>query len=80
MAEDGKEFEANCAAIMALHQIKTDEAIEALKRIVTCPLWDEMGGDDCQWEAASALSERVGQPFMVSDNPVQAAINWVTKN
>ncbi|HUG94108.1 MAG TPA: hypothetical protein VML55_24975 [Planctomycetaceae bacterium] len=72
--EDTKETEANTAALTALASIRSPRAIPALRQILTSPEWQD---DELPWEAAEVLGEIVGVSFEESEDPVEAAREWL---
>ncbi len=75
--EDTKEIQANDVAVSALATIGDRECIPAIRTILYSPYWTN---DDLSWSAAEALSQIVGESFMETDSPVDAARNWLKKN
>jgi HEAT repeat protein len=72
--EDGKELQANAAALMALGKIGDRRIISVAKRLLTDPEWDD---DEIQWEAANVLGEITGESFGGEEDPVEAARQWL---
>ena len=72
--EDGKESQANTAAVMALGKIGHPHGLSALRRILMAREWS---GDELQWEAADALGKIVGESFADHNDRVSAAREWL---
>lgn len=74
MEEDGKEVQANSAALTALAKIGDRRAIVAIERILNSPEWED---DEIQFDAAESLGQLVGESFENNDDPVAAARQWL---
>jgi hypothetical protein len=74
--EDGKEAQANTAAVVALAKAGDRRAIAPFRHILTSAEWK---ADDLAWEAARALGSLVKEPFAQAGNPVQAAREWLQR-
>ena len=75
--EDGKEAQANTAAVSALAKIGDKRAIKPLRHILTSTEWEV---DDLAWEAACVLGSIVNERFAQAENPVQAAREWLRRS
>jgi hypothetical protein len=75
--EDPKELQANNAAMNALRTIGGDICLTTMRKIIESPEWDD---NDIQWDAAQILSDAIGQKFMETSHPVQAAKAWIRSN
>jgi len=74
VVEDGKECQANTAAVMALGKIGQTNGLSALRHILTSPEWSD---DELQWDAADALRKIVNESFVDGEDPVTAAREWL---
>jgi HEAT repeat protein len=74
VVEDGKETQANTAAVMALGKIQHTNGLSALRLILTSPEWRD---DELPWDAADAVGKIVNESFMDGDDPVTAAREWL---
>jgi hypothetical protein len=74
--EDGKEAQANTAAVVALAKTGDRRAIAPFRHILTSAAWE---ADDLAWEAACALGSLVKEPFAQAGNPVRAAREWLQR-
>lgn len=75
IAELGRESDAQVrdVAIFALGELRRQEAIPALRRIVR----DESEDGETRWGAVEALARIVREPFLASDDPIAAARAWL---
>ena len=73
--DDGKELQAVDAAISALGEIGHLRGITFLRDVLFSD-GERLGGDS-QWAAADALGRLVGEPFIDSPDPVEAARRWL---
>ena len=75
--DDRKEVQANTAAIRALQMIGGDTCLATMRQILTSREWNN---EDVQWDAARIFSDLIGQQFIESSDPVQAAKDWIRAN
>jgi hypothetical protein len=73
--EDCKELQAVDAAIGALGEIGHSAGIPFLRAVLCSE--DEWLARDSQWAAADVLGRLLGQPFMETADPVDAARAWL---
>jgi hypothetical protein len=74
-AADDKDLQANDCAIMALGMIGDPGAIRPLRQILFSPRNDPES--DPHWTAAEALGQIVKEPFVDSNDPIDAAKAWL---
>jgi hypothetical protein len=75
MEHDGKESQAIDAAIAALAEIGHPTVLTHIWAVLLSD--NNWLAGDTQWAAAEALDRLVGQPFMESPDPVEAAREWL---
>ena len=73
--EDGKETQANSAAIMALGNIGHPSGLHALRHIIMAREWSRE--EALQWDAADALGKIVGESSVDRNDRVSAACEWL---
>lgn len=74
---DGKEVEANDAALDTLAVLSTPDAISACRTILTSPEWNN---DDLQWHAMEVLGKVSNKDFHLASAPIEEARQWLTHN
>jgi hypothetical protein len=78
METDGKESQAVDSAILALAEIGHPNGLPHLRAVLLSDASSLVG--DSQWTAAGALGQMVGEPFMDSPDPVNAAREWMSSH